>query len=111
MFVRLTSRRSGNVLAFALMGLVALLAIALVLFSRARREVVVDPANPTATDPETVTTPAATSTGEDAAFELTPPEADDVTTVTVPEAPVEVQLPPPPPPISTPDNRDLPPEG
>ncbi len=109
MFVSLTSRRSGNVLAFALMGLVALLAIALVLFSRARREAVVEPASSTAVNPETVSTTAAD--GEDSAFELTPPAAEDDSTTAVHQAPAEIQLPPPPPPVSTPDNRDLPPEG
>lgn len=103
MQITVRSRRRGNILAFVLMGIIALLAIALVLFSRARREGNPEPA-PHIDAPQTLTAPAE------------PPSAVDSVTTT-PDiltneatAPAAIQTPPPAPPVTTPDTRDLPPE-
>jgi hypothetical protein len=96
MQIQFINHRRGSVIAFVLMGVIAVLVIVVVMLSRATRH---NGASAPATAAET------TGTLNEQAI----PVATDLQSS---ETAAPVQLPPPPPPVSaTPDNSNLPPEG
>jgi len=97
-----TERRRGTAVAFLLMGLIAILAIGVVLFSRlSHRDDLKDHKDEQST-PEVITAPATDITSPTLA-EPTAVDADSSTGITFPP-------PPPAPALSTPDPKNLPPE-
>ncbi len=99
---------SGVALVFVLMGLIALLALAVVFLSRLGRETPAGDSAPAGV--ETVTT----GTEEQGPAMIPGEEPETTATVEDQEAQSPEQVivpPPPPPPVNTPDTRNLPPEG
>lgn len=107
--VSVTNKRNcGSVLVFALLGLIALLAIGVVVISRASRDAQVTSVEQAPVDsnqPEDAMTTATVVTS------TTMENTSDSTTTAAEAVPAEVNFPPPPPPVNTPDTRNLPPEG
>lgn len=98
MHIHIAGRRRGSTLAFLLMALIAILALVVVFLSRAGRDDK-QTANPAA---EVSAPVAATQTNQ----------TTDTATAGVSQTPAPgIIIPPPPPLLTTPDTRDLPPEG
>jgi len=97
------SRRRGSTLVFALMVIIAVLAIGVVFISRAGRD--------ETTPPPSVDAPAPSAT-DDLSSAAVPGQPDIQTTAgEVQPTPVNFPPPPPPPIAATPDPKTLPPEG